>query len=371
LNVVIVSDCSNLEDIRVEDIEITLLKVPKVSDDILEKVFIRMGKYKADKFILDISNNMKLDLEVLYDVASQYGYSNVDIILPYEYPSRLIQKAETLFTGVFGCNIIKSSNSSIEVFMTEHLKNSSNSLDFEEMSSLMDMDFNDTAKNNQDNIVIGKQKTFKGNCLIAIAGANKGLGVTHTCLTLSGFLVQEGYRVAVLDFNKLNPMNFDLSFIDKDEVTSLKAKGKCTTIGGVDIYSSNDLDLFSYRRMEYDFIIQDLGSLTEDKDKQKFIIDTILTATKSFIVCSPSFWRLTDVSMVKSVIPQGVSVIAPLASKADVQDLKALVGRVCYVFPQTVPFEVDEKTENICSDMLLDILPEKKKGILRRFFKNA
>lgn len=367
VNVVIVSDCADLGDIQIDGVEITLLKVPYFDGDILTRVFERMGKYPANRFIIDVSNSPKLDIELVYKEASQYGYNNIDVLLPYESPTRLVQLAESYFEGFIGVKVKKITDSSIEVFLKGYLKELTDEVSLEDLTALIDEGFKVDA-DVEGVYTDGQQKVFKGNCLIAIAGANEGLGVTHTCLMLAGFLVSRGYRVALLDFNKQNPMNFELAMVEKEEVTSIKARGKCTTIGGVDIYSSNDLDLFAYRRMDYDFILQDLGALSSDRERQKFILDTILTATKSFIVCSASFWRLADISMVKSVIPQGVSVVSPLANKADAHDLRALVGRRCFIVPSVFPFEICEVTENICMDMLGDIIPQRKKGLLGRFF---
>lgn len=89
------------------------------------------------------------------------------------------------------------------------------------------------------------------NVKIAIAGIQRRSGVTVTAFNLAAWLIVRGASVCYVEANSHQHLNWIVNIYDMEK------DGEAYPVGGIDCYSTNDLD------KDYNFIIYDCGEIKE------------------------------------------------------------------------------------------------------------
>ena len=117
---------------------------------------------------------------------------------------------------------------------------------------------------------------------VGVAGSDRGVGVTHLCITMAGLLKQHGYKVAILEANSNQSFqeiaeNFEIAY---------------NTIGfeylGIDYYFNNpNTSVATIKAEGYDYLIIDNGPYAKCNQ-------SIFTmATYNLIVASSRYWNFS------------------------------------------------------------------------------
>lgn len=117
---------------------------------------------------------------------------------------------------------------------------------------------------------------------VGVAGADRGVGVTHLCLTIAGILRQNGYKVAVLEANA------NQSFQEIAENFEIAYSQTGFEYLGVDYYLNNpNTSVATIKAEGYDYLIIDNGAYAKC-NKSVFTM-----ATYNIIVGSSRYWNFS------------------------------------------------------------------------------
>ena len=183
---------------------------------------------------------------------------------------------------------------------------------------------------------------FMGTRDIAIFGAERGNGVTHTCLMLADSVCKE-FRTAIIELNRSGHMEA----LAKEEGIEDES-GKMMNYGGIDIYYNMTWQEFSTNyRSDYQIVIIDFGTYTNAFQKQKNGQDyrpICIQCAKKYLVFDPSPWRLSVLEKLVPLLDSDsdpncqIEMLAPLTMKKDLKKygLYARVGnREIHCLPNT------------------------------------
>ena len=137
-------------------------------------------------------------------------------------------------------------------------------------------------------MALGKlTKTNTGMKTIGVAGSDKGVGVTHFCITSAELLRVNGFKVAVLEAN--NSLSFqelaDNLNLSEDEYFT---RDRGYEYDGIDFYFNQPINTIASIKSEgYDYLIIDMG-LFAKCDKSVFNM-----ATFNIIVASSRLWNFS------------------------------------------------------------------------------
>ena len=126
---------------------------------------------------------------------------------------------------------------------------------------------------------------------IAVFGAERGNGVTHTCLMLADS-VRKDYRTALIE---LNPTKHLQAFAA--EMQAGDETGQHMNLYGIDVYYNISWDQFATKyRPKYQIVVIDFGSYTNAYGRQKngqTYRPIVTSCPKKYLVFDASPWRLS------------------------------------------------------------------------------
>lgn len=142
------------------------------------------------------------------------------------------------------------------------------------------------------------EKIF-GTVTICVAGAEKGVGTTHTALSIASFLARNKLSVAVAELPDPSPSSSLPSEYDllgrtlQDKITVLERN--CYRYKNIDFYfvdseskKSKYLDVFN---KNYKYIILDLGFIKPREEGLHKFITEMMRSTLSILVASATPWK--------------------------------------------------------------------------------
>ena len=137
-------------------------------------------------------------------------------------------------------------------------------------------------------------KQVVNKVMIAVAGSQARIGVTHTSIALASALRSKGYMVAVAEYNGSGDFqriqeSFDENLIEKDYFS----------IGGVDYYPARkEASLAAVLGKSYNFVIVDFGSYT-GCDQLTYKIGNV-----RLMVAGSKAWELENLQSVFALCPE-------------------------------------------------------------------
>lgn len=196
-----------------------------------------------------------------------------------------------------------------------------------------------------------------GVVTIAVAGIAYGLGCTHTSLSMASFLSRLGHSVAIIEDSQRPALGFLCSVMNARDG---RVQGSYT-IHGLDIFPSGksaagdnsnyDSLIKKIRTGQYEYVVRDLGVLDEPKVRDMYRADT------AFLVASAVKWRWQEI--INKIDPE-FSIIFPLASQSDIEDLSFYAGIKGTALPYCPnPFSKDN--DSLFLKLLAPILPNRKR----------
>lgn len=208
-------------------------------------------------------------------------------------------------------------------------------------------------------------KTLKQKIVVSILGTQPRIGVTHTSILLAYNLMRNGYRVAVIEYNKSNHYKYLSNCYEnkiyKNDFTSF------TKINQIDFYCNvSDETLAKIQGLSYDYIILDNGCIKEDNVLEHNRADVKL------VVFGSRAWEQHNLA---NVLELGEDVIQNYKylticdekSKKDLlEEMNNLNLKVNFLNFKPEPFVEDEKILDIMEGYLYEE-KQKKKSIFSFF----
>jgi len=195
-----------------------------------------------------------------------------------------------------------------------------------------------------------------GVVTIAVAGIAHGLGCTHTALSIASFLAR-GHSVAIIEDSQRPALGFLCSVM---KARDGRVEGSYT-IHGLDIFPSDksaagdnsnyDSLIRKIKTGQYEYVVRDLGVLDELKVRDMYRADT------AFLVASASKWRWQE--LIDKIDPE-FSIIFPLASQGDIEDLSFYAGIKGTALPY-YPNPFSKENDSLFLKLLAPILPNRKR----------
>lgn len=221
-----------------------------------------------------------------------------------------------------------------------HLLNNEDSLIKVEQEYFQNWD-----KNNLDNALPSVKKIIT----IGVLGVEKGLGVTHTCVMLAGYLSKKN-KVAVIELNDSKHFK-EIALIIKDDKEIAKRK---FIYNKVHYYWDIDYGQFiSLYREKYDFLILDLGSYLELRDMDEFVRTDI-----RLVIGHGMDWKIKEISKFylenRDYDPNNNwYYVLPFMDKKSIREIKSKIENKVFFLPYNInPFVVNQETKKIFEQIL-------------------
>lgn len=203
------------------------------------------------------------------------------------------------------------------------------------------------------------QEKIIGSVVIAVAGVQSRIGVTHTVIELSKLLKEDGYRVAVVEFHKSNSFSMiKNSYKDVVEVPN-KNDLEAFNLDHVDYYPySQELNILDVLDQDYNYIVLDMGiynkcDITEYKRAN---VKLILSGVKDW-----ELQGLTNILKLNDNLHKNKYLFNFASQKRFEEIQKDMLELPCYQVPMNPdPYEIEEYTREKFTEILKDVLPEKK-----------
>lgn len=204
-----------------------------------------------------------------------------------------------------------------------------------------------------------KNTKLLGTVTIAIAGAGRRVGCTHTSIVIASYLASRKSRVAVVELNSYQV--FDLLRGDMP----YNQNGGFSK-NGIDFYStritSKSIDLGSIIRKGYNYIILDLGQvLTENKQsgfEGEILYSEMQRANMQILVAGSAVWQLPEIAPYLGA--EGMERLKVVFSCPDPSlfiELKKQIKREMFksIFNPN-PFYISEEQERFCNTLINSFL---------------
>lgn len=137
-------------------------------------------------------------------------------------------------------------------------------------------------------------KANNGNIIIAIGGTSRGVGCTHTAISIAHFLSNYCDRVALVEKNKNN--HFKYIYEEDLEAGILDNSFR---IDKVDYYSNN-YDFIKLLNEGYGYIVLDLSTLKEIKESkvvENESFNEFIRASQKILVTGIKEWQIKDLEI--------------------------------------------------------------------------
>ncbi|MBU7007203.1 serine/threonine protein kinase [Phosphitispora fastidiosa] len=201
-----------------------------------------------------------------------------------------------------------------------------------------------------------------GTVVIAVGGAARGTGCTHTALAAAAFLARKGLQTALLELNE-NPV-YQTIQEEYPEAGLLEGSFRHS---GVDFYSqgpagSNDM-LIKVIRAGYHYLVLDLGVVCRTGAKGIFEkspgFDEMVRADLTILVAGAAVWQLKDLAPYLREPAAGSWRFAFRAPEMYLfHKINKELPQTCLPIPfAPAPFRITPETEGFYCKMLEPVLP--------------
>lgn len=127
-----------------------------------------------------------------------------------------------------------------------------------------------------------------GTVVISVAGTMKRVGVTHTALSITKFLKDENFKVAVLELHNAN--NFKAIHNAYEDIVE---RDNCFSLDGIDYYPYREkLNVLDVLQEDYNYIILDMGVYNQCN------IEEFKRSHVRIITSGVKDWELTDLELI-------------------------------------------------------------------------
>lgn len=214
-----------------------------------------------------------------------------------------------------------------------------------------------------------------GTVIIAVGGANRGVGCTYTTISLASFLRRNNYEVAVIELNE-NPVFFTL---EDESCSNGRLKGSFKK-GGIDFYWQNgynhDSILSEALRAGYNFLIIDLGRLLRTDNmglvEKSAWFDEMNRAGLPILVSGAATWQIKDLApCLNQPGSNRWTLVFSAPGGVEFEQLKKCLSNPTYLLNfNPDPFTPDRLRDTVLRDLMVSVLPREeaaKKGF--RFWK--
>lgn len=209
-----------------------------------------------------------------------------------------------------------------------------------------------------------------GTVVIAVGGTDRGVGCTHTSISLASFLAKRKYKAAVLELNS-NPVFAVLNNGQYVDLGGFKLEG-------VDYFSSNLFEsqekLFGeVLQAGYNYLVLDLGCLKSFDGKEGMQVcdwyAEMLRADVQVLVSGGALWQLKNLTaFMPGIEPSsGWSLLFNFIELEMLENISRIVKssgfmNCPYANPFcSDPFKMNEEREKVFSELLKAVLPQDMK----------
>lgn len=217
----------------------------------------------------------------------------------------------------------------------------------------------DKIKENEK-VVVEKTRTLTiekdriiGTVVIAVSGTMHRIGTTHTVLSLSKFLKELKYKVAVVELHK--SQNFNSI---KNSYTDTIEKDNMFTLDGIDYYPYNPkLGVLDVLQEDYNYVVIDMGIYNECN------IIEFKRANERIIVSGIKDWELTELELILRTgdkILYKNKYLFNFADKNTFNFIRSNMNNLpCFLAPMNPqPFHKNKEFNEVFKIMLKDVLPK-------------
>ena len=201
-----------------------------------------------------------------------------------------------------------------------------------------------------------------GTVVIAVGGASRGTGCTHTAIAAAAFLAGKGFKTALLELNE-NPVYYTI----QEEYPEAGLLGGSFRHSGVDFYSqgpadSNDM-LIKVIRAGYHYLVLDLGMVCRTGSKGIFEkspgYDEMVRADLTILAAGAAVWQLKDLAPYLREPAAGSWRFAFRTPEMYLfHKISKEIPHTCLPIPfAPAPFKLTPETEGFYTKMLEPILP--------------
>ena len=196
---------------------------------------------------------------------------------------------------------------------------------------------------------------------IAVFGAERGNGVTHTCLMLADS-VRRDYKVAILELNPTKHMANLAKELGQED-----GSGRMN-LYGIDVYYGMNYQKFATNyRPQYQIVIIDFGTYSNATSKAKGNMsgnrELFISCTKKYLVFDASPWRLAVLDQLVNLLdtdsdPSGqIELLAPMTTPSGLKQYNLynrVGGRDIHCMPDCeMPVRCDDKTADFMRKLVL------------------
>ncbi|MHA0855278.1 serine/threonine protein kinase [Paenibacillus sp. CMAA1364] len=207
-----------------------------------------------------------------------------------------------------------------------------------------------------------------GTDVIAVMGASRGAGTTHTAICIAHYLARKHNKVAIVELNTQVSSFVRIQEIVDGHIPFQNQRKQCFLVEDVDYYrqctSSKFVELLDGK---YSYVVLDMGWFQDVQAMEEF-----LRADIPILVGWGSEWRYQDMEKalvhLKQYIQKKWIYCMPLAAMDAVKRLRKHVGTMkAYSLPLHVdPFDMNEEMDHMLTDMLYKYIPNLKRR--KRFY---
>lgn len=209
-----------------------------------------------------------------------------------------------------------------------------------------------------------------GTVVIAVAGMSRGVGCTHTAISIAQYISSENYSVAIVEMN--NHSSFSQIYDESYDIGKLEHS---FNINGVDYYTNNAHELMKILNAGYDYIVLDLSLVKKLNEKGLVEIDKNMQemqrANKQILVVGIKEWQMKDIKVaIGDEYSKNYNLYVTFADKNMFSEFENEIDMNTYLAPFCPdPFEFYKDESLIIYEMIKDLFPENHKIKKRGFFK--
>ena len=196
---------------------------------------------------------------------------------------------------------------------------------------------------------------------IAVFGAERGNGVTHTCLMLADS-VRRDYKVAMLELNPTKHMANLAKELNQED-----GSGRMN-LYGIDVYYGMTYQKFATNfRPQYQIVVIDFGTYSNAVSRPKGNVpgnrELFISCTKKYLVFDASPWRLAVLDQLVKILdtdsdPSGqIELLAPMTTPSGLKQYglyNRVGGRDIHCMPDCeMPVRCDDKTAEFMRKLVL------------------
>lgn len=210
-----------------------------------------------------------------------------------------------------------------------------------------------------------------GTAVIAVTGAEPGVGTTHTSISIANFLARQNYSVILVEANESNDyVEIEAAYEGISDIKLIKTTS-FNLLGVKYIKNATELNMIDLLATNYSFIVLDLGFYDNSEWYEEY-----LRASISIVVGSGSEWKQKNIKkFFREQIHLDQSkwrLCIPFADKQVLADVrKILPKRKVYGIPfHPDPYEENDEVDHQIEELLklnqhhkLNVLKKKLQAI--------